>query len=596
MGPLRIDLDRDNLEAVLSVQEPGRQWSGIVRIMQEQDDEARQVSGTELRLPWWAFIAARKALGYVVARDNITVDFTAAAQTALQKVNDREETLEVASSVKEISDAVIDSKLKDGGFTRSLKSFQRRNLRRLCRLPVGADYSVPGSGKTSEALAFFAFFRTKNARLLVVAPKNAFAAWEEQLQLCMEKEDRSFVRLIGGRRAIERTLSEHSPVYMLVTYEQFPTAVDVITRYLRRFDAFLVLDESHRIKGGTARVRANSILRASQVASQRLVLSGTPLPNSVADLVPQFRFIAPELDADEASIAEQMSPFFVRTTKKDLGLPDPIRSVVSIPMAEMQRRLYELLKSEAARDAKSALSRGEKRAFRQIGRSATRLLQFVSNPSLLIGKVSEFDSQLGAVVEEGDSPKLEWVCRRARQLARQKRKVIIWSSFVQNVEIVSERLADLGADYIHGGVEASSEAEQDSREAKIKRFHDDRSAMVLVANPAACSEGISLHTVCHHAIYLDRNYNVAQYIQSEDRIHRIGSDEQKYVEILASPDSVDESVGRRLNLKIGRMADVLNDPGLRLNPVEVDPDSIDLDSDDVIDLFEHLRSPQEIAA
>ena len=57
---------------------------------------------------------------------------------------------------------------------------------------------------------------------------------------------------------------------------------------------------------------------------------------------------------------------------------------------------------------------------------------------------------------------------------------------------------------------------------KIKRFHEYPNAFVLVANPAACSESISLHTVCHHAIYLDRNYNAGQYLQSEDRVHRLG--------------------------------------------------------------------------
>jgi SNF2 family DNA or RNA helicase len=320
------------------------------------------------------------------------------------------------------------------------------------------------------------------------------------------------------------------------------------------------------------------------------------LPNAVTDLVPQLRFIAPELSVNDEDVSEQIKPFFVRTTKSDLDLPEPKRILIPISMREEQRKLYELLCSEIARDAERDMGRDARRAFRAIGRSAVRLLQYVSNPSLLAGKIPEFDDYLGQVIEEGDSPKMEWVCGRAHQLARQRKKVIIWSSFVGNVEVLAERLEDLGANFIHGGVEASSDAEADSREARVLRFHEDPYAMVLVANPAACGEGISLHTVCDHAIYLDRNYNAAQYLQSEDRIHRIGSDHQKFVEIVVCPDSVDLSVDRRLRAKITRMAETLNDRDLRVSPISIDPDEINLDDDDVLDLLAHLRTAEEAAA
>lgn len=63
--------------------------------------------------------------------------------------------------------------------------------------------------------------------------------------------------------------------------------------------------------------------------------------------------------------------------------------------------------------------------------------------------------------------------------------------------------------------------------------------MVMVANPAAASEGVSLHRVCHHAIYLDRTFNAAHYLQSEDRIHRFGlpKDQETIVEIVECEES-----------------------------------------------------------
>ena len=99
--------------------------------------------------------------------------------------------------------------------------------------------------------------------------------------------------------------------------------------------------------------------------------------------------------------------------------------------------------------------------------------------------------------------------------------------------------------------------------------------MVMVANPAAAAEGISLHTVCHHAIYLDRNFNAAQYLQSEDRIHRIGlaPDQDTVIEIVECVGTVDETVRQRLEFKVGQMAAVLEDSSLHIAPVSMDPEA-----------------------
>jgi len=595
MTNLRIDYDPEVVEAVLETDQPGRHWEIVLRTIRELSSEVIQTSDLELRLPWWIFLSARRALAYQIGLNDVQAEFSAAARELLVRVGERDELLTRATSVPALEDREISNKIKAAGFVRDLKLFQQRNLRKLCRLPIGATFSVPGSGKTTEALAFFSYYRRPDSRLLVVAPKNAFAAWEEQSSICLAEPER-FMRLTNGKVAIEAKLGLIKPKLMLITYEQLPTVSVQIARYLSRYSSFIFLDESHRIKGGSERVRANAVLQISPVAEFKLILSGTPLPNATTDLVPQIQFIAPELFVNEENVTEQVEPFFVRTTKSDLKLPEPKRVLVPIPMREEQRKLYELLCSEIARNAEYTVGRDARRAFRAIGRSAVRLLQYVSNPSLLAGKIPEFDDYLGQVIEEGDSPKMEWVCGRVRQLARLGKKVIIWSSFVENVEVLAERLQELGANFIHGGVEASSDAESDSREARILRFHQDPYAMVLVANPAACGEGISLHTVCDHAIYLDRNYNAAQYLQSEDRIHRIGSDHQKFVEIVVCPDSIDLSVDRRLQIKIARMAEALNDPDLRVTPIPIDPDEISLDDDDVLDLLAHLRKTEDVAA
>jgi hypothetical protein len=220
-----------------------------------------------------------------------------------------------------------------------------------------------------------------------------------------------------------------------------------------------------------------------------------------------------------------------------------------------------------------------------------RLLQVTTNPSLLLKSSEIFPDAVREAIEFGDSNKIKYVTVKARQLAREGKKVLIWSGFVDNIESITSMLSDLGARCIHGGVEAGSDEEENTRERIIKDFHDDPNMFVLVANPAACSEGISLHTVCHHAIYLDRNYNAAQYLQSRDRIHRLGLNPGTIttIEIVHSPNSIDDLVDSRLNVKIGRMADVLEDNSLRIEPMTVELDEDGFDEEDAKQLLKHLK-------
>ena len=216
-----------------------------------------------------------------------------------------------------------------------------------------------------------------------------------------------------------------------------------------------------------------------------------------------------------------------------------------------------------------------------------RLIQSLSEPALLLNtELSEIAPLRGALAE-GASPKIREACRIARNLASEGKKTIIWTQFVQNVESIADMLSDIGAEYIHGGVETDEDEENtESRESKIRRFHDDNSCMVLVANPAACSEGISLHKVCHHAVYVDRNYNAAQYLQSEDRIHRLGlsPSENTYITILHCPGTLDDSIERRLIEKIRLMSEVLNDTSLRIEPIEIVDEVSGFTDDDIADI------------
>lgn len=579
--------DNDQL-AEISTSEPSALFSSIRRACEDRSTGVINESGVCFKLPWWAFLSCRGAIGVILRQHDAEIEFDNEARARLVAAKRRENSYREAAPTRTLLPEDVQQQLWAKGFTRRLTPEQLRNVSRIVGLPAAASFSVPGAGKTTEALAYYFLRSSDESQLLVVAPKNAFAAWEEQLQDCAPSTPLRFTRLVGGFDTIAQTIRSN-PKLALVTYHQLPNVLDLIARYISQKPTLMILDESHRMKRGAEGVHGRSLLGICHLPEHKLILSGTPMPNSLSDLVPQFDFLYPEIRATEGDVKQKIQPIYVRTTKPELRLP-PISSVrVEIPMNPAQQRLYELLRSETARELADIRS-SDRIAIRKIGRSVMRLLQLVSNPSLLAQADFDRPELLQAILSEGGSPKMEWVCSRARTLARLGKKVVIWSGFIDNVEILAERLRDLGAVFIHGGVEAGSDADEDTREQRVRKFHQDPDSMVLVGNPAACGEGISLHTVCHHAIYLDRNYNAAQFLQSQDRIHRLGLPPSitTTIEIAFTPGSIDESVDRRLSDKIRLMSSVLNDPSLNIEPVSVDPDDLSMSERDLDDLRSHL--------
>ena len=554
-------------------------------------------SDWSITFPWRYFLSIKGFVGqYFSARHNqYRVVFTDNAKSMLKTANDT--SYNTALELNERSEAEIKAHLESIGFKRSLTINQLNNLKKISHLPGAATFSVPGAGKTTEALAFFFVNATDIDRLLVVAPKNAFSAWDEQLDACMGENYGKFVRLRGGEAAIQIALRTN-PRFMLITYDQLSRVKNTIVSLLSSGNIYMFLDESHRIKGGKQIKRADAILEMAHLPKRKLIMSGTPMPQSPKDLVSQFSFLYPTKDVTDTTVIDLIQPIFVRTTKGQLGIPKLDHRVVQVPMTQLQREIYKTLKSEVRRQLNPVLSDSSRYELRRIGKCVMKVMEFVSNPSLLSNDMDyAFDRRVGALLLESDGPKIDYVCRRARQLAAEGKKVLIWSSFVQNVELIALRLSDLGAEYIHGGVDAGDESDFDTREGKIKRFHTEDTCKVLVANPAACSEGISLHKVCQYAIYLDRSFNAAHYMQSEDRIHRLGlsPDAKPQIEFVECEDSIDQVVRTRLELKVKTMAQALEDSSLsvEISSVDYDEEAEDYDSlttDDAKAVIEYFFS------
>lgn len=580
---------RNDLQLVeVRLQQDQQLWPVIRSVFEENAEEINSEGAYSLFLPVWAFLSCRHGLAYTLTKLGIVPDVDQQIKGFLQASAERDKYYKEAPHTNRIDPDRLISVLRVKGFTRSLTQHQIRNVSQLVSLPSAATFSVPGAGKTTEALAFYYFKKGPANRLLVVSPKNAFAAWEEQLKLCIA-DPPQITRLVGGEKVIREYLNSDAEIF-LITYQQLWIVRTLLADFMLGQPTFMFLDESHHIKRGSNGQWSSTVLSLAHLPIAKLIMTGTPLPNSLSDLIPQLNFIYPEIDATEKTVEKLIKPLFVRTTKEELRLPKYTSTLTPINLRPAQRNLYELLRSEEARQFVNISAR-DRNALRRIGKSVMRLLQLVSNPALLARQGIDLPDELYETLQEGDSPKIEYACTRARKLAKKGHKVVIWSGFIENVELISARLSDIGADFIHGGVEAGSEEEENTRERKLSRFRSDENAFVLVANPAACAEGISLHTTCHYAIYVDRNYNAAQYLQSVDRIHRLGLPPEAVtaMEILYSPDTIDESVARRLDAKIQRMARVLNDPSLHVEYVEPDLESDEVMLDDAIDFLNHLN-------
>jgi SNF2 family DNA or RNA helicase len=618
-----IELRQDTAEEILvsPVEVPEGAWAEVSSVLfaygASPGGNALVVTPLFLRM-------AALDLGELLIRHELDVSYDDGVRRLLeahfQEVQARQEAERDPSA---LSGAEIRSLVNaDGRFTRDLTGTQIRDLGRLLKLAHGANFSVPGAGKTTALLAVYEACKGKGLvdTLLVVAPKNAFLAWEDEVLACYPDETARprIARIAGGQvQALQVLLDD--PEIGLITYQFLPNVLDAVASWARRHSMHIVLDESHRIKAGANGVYGFSALQLSGVAVRRDVLTGTPMPNSPEDLRAQLEFLWPgqqvlpeqRLKTEESGevlgqVQKSVSPLYVRTTKRELHLPTLQIVPVAVELGRLQRELYELLRSEAKRLA-ARFSPLDVRLLRKLGSHVLKLLQAASNPMLLVSAeeidVEEQDGSWSAVWDllreiartEKPAKVAKAVELAERSLAlNPNAKVLIWSSFVQNVLALERMLEPHGPVTLYGAIATGSDEEADTREGRIRRFHTDPECRVLIANPAACGEGISLHKACHHAIYVDRTFNAAHFLQSIDRIHRLGLAENVItrVEILEARSTIDSRVANRLKAKIDSMSLILNDPGLAAlayDPLDVVEDfPAGIQPEDIEEILDHI--------
>jgi len=552
--------------------------------------------------------------GYKIALDT-------GASAAVAKIDrDREELVEASRTGSRLK-RTPSRRVQVAGLKRKLKSFQVPAVAHMVGVTHAANFSVPGSGKTTITLAAFAKLKSLGElqTLVVVGPRSSFAPWEHEFEACLGKIG-SVARITGSKSERARAWrNAEQATLILLNYHVAANDGEKLKEFLNRADSMLVLDESHHIKSIMDSKWASSVRSIAPHAKKRVILSGTPAPNSLIDLWSQFNFLYPTetplgardqfMDRIEnggqrayEETRKKLWPLFWRIKKRDLSLPRPRVTKIVVKLGEVQSVIYQALALKVLKDFQNAPSEASKlKMWRRA--KIVRLLQAASNPTLLAKYSEEFKlppltasgltvSQLIERYPDYEVPaKISKAVSLIRRLVSSGRKVVVWTSFVHNIRMLLKVLEDASPLPLYGGI-ALSDAENSelNRERIIEKFCSEPAAKILVANPAACAESISLHQACQDAIYLDRTFNCAHFLQSKDRIHRVGlsaNAEVNYYLLLGS-ETIDQVVDQRLTVKQHRMLQLLEADFANVN-FDSGEDVVSEESEEEIDFSETLK-------
>ncbi len=474
-----------------------------------------------------------------------------------------------------------------------------------------SNFSVPGSGKTSSVLGVFGYLHSQNLvdKLIVIGPKNSFRAWEEEFiftfgsHIALKKfciSDYSHETTINRKKAINFQTGDKN--LLLFNYEMLLSNLEEVKRLIND-RVLLVFDEIHRIKAPLG-VRAISAKDVATDAQRIIAITGTPIPNSYLDIRNLleilyrdeydefFNFSEVQLSSpsvnDIEEINNKLQPFFCRTTKNQLNVPLANPEIVITSYAsEEENRIFEILKLKYAKNKLALI---------------IRLLQLESNPQMLLeslndsqedfsdildtrGEIEEIDykdfsEEISSYVESITETEKFLVCvNTILKLAQEGKQVIVWCIFIDSIKRIDDYLYSKGykTEHIYG--ETSSE----ERKSIVDRFLDKK-IQILITNPHTLAESVSLHSVCHDAVYFEYSYNLVHLLQSKDRIHRLGLPDNQYTQYyyiqntFLSENGIEYSLDKQIFLRLKEKEETMLNAieNNQLEPVSTSEEDLDL--------------------
>ncbi|WP_339739566.1 DEAD/DEAH box helicase [uncultured Sunxiuqinia sp.] len=306
---------------------------------------------------------------------------------------------------------------------------------------------------------------------------------------------------------------------------------------------YLILDESQNIKNsGSKTYQTITKLKAKY----RLVLTGTPIENSLSDLWSQINFLNKGLLGNQAYFKREfitpiekkndpekqsklqtlIRPFVLRRKKEEVArdLPPLTEQIRYCGMSKEQQTTYEKEKSIIRNNIlKNIEQEGMKKSAIVVLQGLTKLRQLANHPSMLNDD------------DEAESGKFDEIFRSLKSLMAENHKVLIFSSFVKHLGLLKQKIESEKWKY------SILTGQTTKREQVIKNFQEDPENRIFLISLKAGGVGLNL-TSADYVFIIDPWWNPAAENQAINRAHRIGQDKKVFVYRFITEGSIEEKI------------------------------------------------------
>lgn len=444
----------------------------------------------------------------------------------------------------------------------ALRSYQQEGVGWLARLRHmhlnGILADDMGLGKTLQAIIAITQNQIHNPNdiSIVICPTSLVHNWKEEFGKFNPKLK---VLAVDGTPAQRKKLQTDIKKYdvVITSYSLLQKDIDF---YKTLTFGYAILDEAQHIKNrGTRNAKSVKMI----IAAHRLILTGTPIENSLDELWSLFDFLMPGLLSSYDRFVEKyvrhqgekigknmevlkrkVSPFILRRMKKDVlsELPPVSEIIYHCHLSDVQKEYYHSY-VESAREELSQLVKKEGFDKVQIHVLATltRLKQICCHPAIFAKDQ----------VEPGDSSKYDMLLELLQNLIDGNHKTVIFSQYTRMLGIMRNDLHKLGIP--HEYLDGSSK----NRMSIVKKFNEDEQIPVFLVSLKAGGSGLNLvgaDTVIHYDMW----WNPAVEDQATDRVHRIGQKKSVSAYKLITLDTIEEKIVQLQNRKKGLVKKVVS--------------------------------------
>lgn len=403
-----------------------------------------------------------------------------------------------------------------------------------------------GLGKTIQTLAWLDMERSDRGSsglpALIVCPTSLVDNWIEEAARFVP--DIKTLALSGADRRKRWGQIEQSDI-VVTSYALLRRDLE---EYLKHEFSAAVLDEAQHIKNRSSQ---NAVAAKSIRCRHKLVLTGTPLENSVADLWSIMDFLMPgylgshevfrrnyeapishgkhEGEIAQMKLRRKMRPFLLRRLKTDVAkdLPAKIEKVSSCPLTKDQQMVYnEILRASQQKISGMVSKRGFNECRMEILTALLRLRQACCHLNLL--NLPELESKY-------PSAKLELFMELLNEAVDSGHRMLVFSQFVSMLTILRKELEKNGVPYCY------LDGATKERQSVVRKFNMGRDIPVFLISLKAGGTGLNL-TGADMVVHFDPWWNPAVEDQATDRAHRIGQKRTVYSIKLITKNTVEEKV------------------------------------------------------